>query len=105
METLPNAPETTASNVEVTADSPKPSYYRVLVSQRGDKLFRTSRLRTGVAALEVYNGILSGFVPSAGFTDGTIKVEVLEVLDDGSGHVMSDDDINDMASRLAAELG
>lgn len=83
---------------------PKPSYYRVLVSEKGSKFFRTSRLHSARAAMNTYQGIKAGFVPQAGFQDGEIKVEVLEVLDDGSGHVLTDDQLHAIVDRVLAEM-
>lgn len=54
------------------------SYFRILVSVNGQKLFRTSRLFSAKVAQNTYNGVCKGFTGSDGYT-----IEILAVGQDG----------------------
>ena len=102
METLHSTPEVAAANVVA---QPEPArYYRVLVSRRDQKWFRTSRLWSARAALNVYAGMAQGFCdPEGGFSEET-KIELLSVSASGVGHIVGPAEFQALNASVLAEI-
>jgi hypothetical protein len=79
---------------EITMPGPAPvSYYRVLVSQDGEKLFRTSRLQSTGAVIQALSGILAGFGANSGIQ---VQVQVLAVDADRNGRILCGDELAEL---------
>lgn len=77
-------------------------YFRILVNKNGAPFFRTSRLHTGADMIDALLVLEAGTGPDV---DGiAYEVKVLEVSDDGDGHIMSDDEIKSVSATISQKV-
>lgn len=77
-------------------------YYRILVNKNGAPFFRTSRLHNGADMVDALLVLEAGTGPDV---DGiAYEVKVLEVNDDGDGHIMSEDEIKSVSSAISQQI-
>lgn len=81
------------------------AYFRILVSQGGTKLFRTSRIPSAVLMIDLLSRVQAGFPAAEGYDVQVLGVSLVDQGEDGSmakkGEILTSEQLSQMVQAMA----